>query len=465
MLHRDNLSRCRGFFLAWKGGDTQIVKTLIVGNGFDLAHGLPTKYTDFLSRSIKFLDYANGGALEGNDLWQVLNSNNVSNEFHELVNENVWLDYFIQKYQTNSLRGEKWIDCEREIKEVISNYEMDYISNSGYLMINFEQTDLLCFIKGFDDFRGKDVFFEDIKGIIGKPMMEPLLSEFIEFLFQQLRLFTRAFEIYCLYFVNKTSENFAEKYNTRRIAEQIHKLQVKQNRLQNPYSEDIDNKDTLIKDTGNELKEIQVKYGSLVPLQIWDFDYVLSFNYTNTFEMLYGNTKTQFCYIHGKAQSNPSETNFILGIDDSLSEEYENNLFAFAKFKKYFQRIFYKTGSEYKNWINELHASDSCDTHEIYIVGHSLGLTDHEALKEFFNIDDKRSDGFSKVRITIFYFDEISKINSIERVVEMIHKETLIERVHGERWSVRFVNQYDENEGIMKRWDKTEFKTAIEFKL
>ena len=39
------------------------MRILVIGNGFDLAHGLPTKYTDFLHSSKLFYEYHHNQAL------------------------------------------------------------------------------------------------------------------------------------------------------------------------------------------------------------------------------------------------------------------------------------------------------------------------------------------------------------------------------------------------------------------
>ena len=62
---------------------------MVSGNGFDLAHGLKTTYMDFLD-SIK----------EGNY-------------------KNKWINYFSSLYRSKRMRGEKWIDLEEEIKQVL----------------------------------------------------------------------------------------------------------------------------------------------------------------------------------------------------------------------------------------------------------------------------------------------------------------------------------------------------------
>jgi hypothetical protein len=204
-----------------------------------------------------------------------------------------------------------------------------------------------------------------------------------------------------------------------------------------------------------KLQEVEPQYSALSLLRGNKFDCVLSFNYTNTYEELYGDETTQYCYIHGKAQADVGKTNMILGIDDTLSSGDESKNFAFVKFKKYYQRVFNKTGSEYRDWIALI--SDSEIGHrdnEIFIVGHSLGATDHDVLREFFNLG-------KVARINVMYFDECSKINAIERTIEIIGKEALIDRVHGLGANIRFIDQYEEQDGVfIKRAKKRTAYTA-----
>ena len=81
---------------------------LILGNGFDLAHGLPTRYTDFLAYCRDTISTSNSGA-------QISKSENVNREFLALITDNVWLSYFLKK--TPDLDANKtWIDFEIECK-------------------------------------------------------------------------------------------------------------------------------------------------------------------------------------------------------------------------------------------------------------------------------------------------------------------------------------------------------------
>ena len=60
---------------------------LVLGNGFDLAHNLPTRYTNFLEYVI-----------EQRDLGEVEHT-----RIYDLVRKNIWIDYFVRLYQMNLL--------------------------------------------------------------------------------------------------------------------------------------------------------------------------------------------------------------------------------------------------------------------------------------------------------------------------------------------------------------------------
>ena len=73
----------------WMG--SILVNILIVGNGFDLAHGLPTAYADFLKAKAS----------------------------DEKLRENKWMKYFLSiKNDVNGI-GETWIDFESEIEKTL----------------------------------------------------------------------------------------------------------------------------------------------------------------------------------------------------------------------------------------------------------------------------------------------------------------------------------------------------------
>lgn len=87
---------------------------LIVGNGFDLEHGLKTYYTDFF-------DTINNNLSSKNEI--ILNNNKY------LIKDNNLLLYLIKEYKQNKLQGNNWIDIETELKKIISLIEEININN------------------------------------------------------------------------------------------------------------------------------------------------------------------------------------------------------------------------------------------------------------------------------------------------------------------------------------------------
>ena len=478
----------------WYNGEQEFrevkrVNILIVGNGFDLAHGLPTRYTDFLKYC---RDYEGKGVPISKDTA-------IASEFQGIIKDNLWLNYFFQ-ITPNLDEDRTWIDFEREIAGIVN-----FLGEYSGVTYRFTQN-------------GFKLDFQEKKGNYCNPNMQKFISildqngsclggnqgyeinitqfndiaDFIEYLYQQLHLFVRAFEIYCYFDVNsmvvanmpirvkakeiyeilvnrgnelidESQKNGSTKsllrVNTRECLEirtilreirqavfifdrywdiDTHILVHQVQRLEDETKADLATQFLLdsAHDIVFSIRRFEQQMGIQAFLECRKFDSVLSFNYTNTFRRNdYGSSKTQYCYIHGKAQEDPQKTNLILGIDDTLSPEEARTNFDWIKFKKYYQRIFFQTGSQYKDWIRE--ADNKPNTH---IVGHSLDRTDHDVLREFLMSDGKTY---------IYYHNEQDHIEKIQRVIEIIGKEELIKRVHSNDWQIKFVDQYGP-EGIFK---------------
>lgn len=92
---------------------------LIIGNGFDLAHGLPTTYKDFLKFTDKFEEYRlrneNGDDKNVGDLIQELSA---------LIKNNVWIKYFKNLCESRTEQGKDgWIDFGSEISHIIQTLD------------------------------------------------------------------------------------------------------------------------------------------------------------------------------------------------------------------------------------------------------------------------------------------------------------------------------------------------------
>lgn len=415
---------------------------LIIGNGFDIAHGLKTQYPDFLS----FCENYD----ENNPVSDI---SELNEEFSAFIKYNVWLRYFLKitwlPFQKRL--DATWIDFEKEVSEIIQVIEADSPKiKSAYRSKNANEfwlelhgrRELDRFLLCFGEY---DV--DSHKYILSAENVTDLNS-FLTFLYVQLRAFTRAFEIYCLK-INQTAITdpiiFSERGMLIRKAEAERISSWQQfHAAKEHLHDDVEELEQLRDKADNRYYCLMSDIHPIDYLSMGRFSFVLSFNYTNTFERLYGDEKTKYCYIHGKAQENKECTNLILGIDDNLSNGDESRNFQCVRFKKYYQRIIFKTGAEYKDWLTAVANTENY----VHIVGHSLDCTDYDVLYEFF------SD--SQFKIIVYYYNDKDFEEKIQRVIRLLAykggngRDELIKRVHGKDWSIKFVYQYDETDGLFK---------------
>ena len=299
---------------------------LILGNGFDLAHGLPTKYSHFLDfcRIVdKMWNYISSTdekkINEFKEKWinnwettttikdaflkecdKIRNINPtgkspVIREISKLIRDNIWYRYFINIYEDSCMKGENWIDFESEIRLIIKIVDENSLS----------LTDL------FDDVIKKIIDFpEGQKLEIFNDMHEFnrvfTVRDFREKAFEDLERLTRALELYLGSFV--------------------------------------------------EVIPIESKIPELENLKP---DYVINFNYTDTYERIYKEetyNEVTVYHIHGKVDITRSEeeNNMVLGIDEYWTGDKRDEKTNFTIFKKFAQRIQKHTGNDSYKYLKEI---------------------------------------------------------------------------------------------------------------
>lgn len=379
---------------------------LVIGKGFDLAHGLPTKYGDFLEfvKVIRqVIKLKNGESLEDvkweriNDKIkeQIINSevNGKLNSFFgskqckELLNDNIWVDYFLQ---CDMYQKENWIDFECEISNVIQSIDRDMHEGLSR------------------EFKLED----EVQGISNKFLNERYYDsqktyrELRDVLLNDLNRLTRALELYLCAFISN-----------------------------------ITNKEIL-----PDIKNIH-------------FDKILSFNYTDTYKKIYDPKElAEYDYIHGKAERKHSSdtNNMVLGINEYLSKKRKNREVEFIAFKKFYQRIYKETGCKYKEWVDDIRSdmpirnlksayvdeggskvyqSENSKYHNLYIFGHSLDITDKDILRDLILNKD--------VYTTIFYLNKDDFGAKIANLVKVIGQDELIRRTGGSTKTIEFKQQQD----------------------
>lgn len=190
-------------------------------------------------------------------------------------------------------------------------------------------------------------------------------------------------------------------------------------------------------------KEIKLR---LPDIEEKSFDCVLSFNYTDTFEKIYDSedSKIKYDYIHGKVNVNSDieKCNLILGIDEYLedSEEQQKDN-EYIQFKKFYQRIYKKTGCKYMDWIEEagLFISEnnisSPEHNNVYILGHSMDVTDGDILSALIKMKNTKT--------TVFYHNKEALGRLICNLVKIIGEKEVIKRTSGKNASIVFREQQE----------------------
>ena len=369
---------------------------LVIGNGFDLAHGFPTTYGDFLRFADVFKRYREvckkekieAEELAIGDKRLVLflfelnkQEHQIYEELEEMLVDNIWIEYFWKIYENRESIKNGWIDFENEISKVIQT--IDKINQKIQKCKREERSvpDILLYEKQIFELLGVDVLKLYNEGI----------GEYKINLLKDLNKLIRGLEIYLACYVGRMTPEVR--------------------------SVDIEN---------------------------LDINCVLSFNYTDTYEKWYcsaADKKISYDYIHGKINLNNDEntSNLILGIDEYLLGEEKRTNNEFIEFKKFYQRIYKKTGCIYTDWVKNIYKQQQIykkgnpPQNNVYIIGHSLDVTDGDVLATLINMPNTKT--------TIFYHMREAFGKQISNLVKILGEDELISKVHGSDASIVFCKQ------------------------
>lgn len=367
------------------------MKTLILGNGFDLDHELPTRYKDFLCfveevkriQSLGITVQLESDMIDSElkqyvyELFSLDKKKDIKNEILVMLESNVWIDYFLN---VKGEFGDNWIDFEAEVSHVVQELEnvKDYLVDK--MRNGAKSIDVPDFMK-----RRLDKLSFDAVSIY-KDGNEKDIHEYISKWIKDLKKMIRLLEIYLF--------DYVEKRNIIYFSPDVYEL--------NP-------------------------------------DRIISFNYTDTYEKMYSYKRNaiRYNYIHGKASSDSSvdSCNMVLGIDEYLKADRRNKKTEFVQFKKYFQRIHKKTDCEYVYWFDKEARTEKSgkERDEVYIFGHSLDITDADVLLKIMNCPN--------TYVTIFYHDDVDYGKQIANLVSWLGQDILLSKVYGKNPSIIFKHQ------------------------
>lgn len=395
---------------------------LIIGNGFDLAHGRPTTYVDFLkfAESVMRIQTFTGGQTEFQESLsglnaqvkeyvlnlhkdtavsqvngQILTNNQTIQEIWNCLDKNVWYIYF-RWIRANDLgRGKNWVDFESEIREIIKF--LDHQISDPYDCLPSTP-------RVFPDSTRKIKFFWSQLDFTDYNLRNHKSSSYhntyfdlIEKTYQDLEKLIRCLEIY--------------------LDDCVAKIPVTR------YSPDI--------------KQLKC-------------DSILSFNYTAIPTDIYPSlTNTHNIHGHAKADRPAAENDMVLGVNEYWDGDDKNTHTNFNLYKKFVQRIIKETGIGYKKALRVMlskykdsehnHAKTKGYIgswhHEVYIFGHSLDVTDGDILREVIQTEG--------IVTTIFYKDKQQQANQVANLSKVLTQDELLERTLSTSPTIIFKQQAD----------------------
>ena len=380
-----------------------IDKILLIGNGFDLYHKLPTRYKDFLffcdnwntfvseyrkkefisldksSNDKTYIDIrlANNGELFSESLldfahYDIYDMKHIGYLYNHITN-NGWIEYF----RKITITGEGWIDFESEIQkalEIVEDYYYSFLPASIGKTPIISMTDSMKYvINTFSSYTEKN-YIDLSKNLFNSRDNDPIKIKqnkkmLINAMYTELVIFSTCLNYYMSDFVTAIKC----KYFSRQI-----------------------------KDLGNNL-------------------FLVSFNYTYTFANVYGKGEEFFHHpVHGESKEN----NIVLGISDDCF----NNTNEYLYFQKFFQRIQKKTGNFYKELVKPLtHKSLNNSPLDLFIMGHSLDKVDKGILQDFFYNTERIG------TIKIFYYNQKAYESIVINLIDMFGKDFVIDQTGKDR--------------------------------
>ena len=370
-------------------------RIILIGNGFDLAHGLPTSYADFIRGYNITLKL---GLLEGEyERYDGLCSVNISDpedrktleQFRWMLQDNTFrfirnlgeitpaeqYDHFVSDHLiyeskffetiNKAVESKKWVDIEGEYYSLLKKVFKDKSCKYGDPIQLNEELEL---IKGALTGYLKSVQKHYIKSELRNPDIEQIIHE--PFNFRDVAV--SAQKQFLEYIVNKWAEkNRIESTGEETKADESFAA-IASNLVTNWENEGLKSK---------FIEEIKNGNGAVCD----EFAYpertlLLNFNYTKTADLyLPANSDIPVNHIHGELDNEQNPV--IFGYGDELDEDYKtiSNL----NDNSYLTNIKSIRYLETDNYRQLLQFIDT-GPYQIYIMGHSCGNSDRTLLNTLF---------------------------------------------------------------------------------
>lgn len=343
-------------------------RLVLVGNGFDLAHGLKTSYRDFIT-----------------DYWMRIIEQWEANEYGNLSIDGIDIA-ITSKGDDKSFHGKKCdIQSYGDLKELMNKYGFWKLTFKNKLLQRISESSIENWVdieQAYYDELKKNVIDEKTPDVEAIKKLNEDLDQIGELLYNYLHsIFSLSKVSYNQTITEQMCCGFIENdLEKRAVTELHHEIQHYEGILDPIEKEEFMRIHHL--DTPNSPFAVYRDRISKRPDKLL----ILSFNYTQTMFIYKNDLASNYgdlIYIHGMLgnTNNP----IIFGYGDERGEEYQkienmNNNEALNKMKsiKYLQT---------QNYSKVMRFIES-DRYQVFIFGHSCGLSDRTLLQTIFEHDN-----------------------------------------------------------------------------
>ncbi|MCD8230657.1 MAG: bacteriophage abortive infection AbiH family protein [Clostridiales bacterium] len=341
---------------------------LVVGNGFDLYHGLKTGYRDF----IRCVEEAFARSREERTdvqtrLTELCNRNGFFRHFHFSMSDDESWSYF-ESEMDNIVRALSHFQSVMEENQKNPEHDPAAYNIIGGL---FSYNDLLIF-KDFT--RIFEQIYDDPSGGLFKLRQQFITAEkrldaraMVREVRKELESFTEAVDLYLSSCVGNRSDREESDVSVRSL----------------------------------QIEEVHP-------------DYVINFNFTNT-PVIYGIPEERIFYAKGKAGNEP--LNLVLGSPD-LSEEPEDWIYL----KNYFQKLMKFIGLPDREQLYSENEEGKAVPVTLHYFGYSFPEGDAELICELNEAAEKT---------VVYYTDQEDYAFKIIRLIRLFGKDAVTEKIYG----------------------------------
>jgi hypothetical protein len=373
-------------------------RLVIIGNGFDLAHGLPTSYKHFID------DYWSSIKTDShND--EFISFQNLKNQFQFEGTSNLEdLANFIMQYndKIKFSEGEIYTEYGNNIKGEYPREHILVYNNHFFKVINQKKV-----IQKWVDVENE--YYYQLKKIVKSECLDTRKTKDYWSNEQKIQIIKLNNEF-------EQVKNLLEQYLIEKVEEQYDFKLYRDNLI----------KDILLPELINRFDEKQFlnEFQYCDQLYVKDFlqkaeknydltTHFLSFNYTKLVQQYFEGFaySKEVNYIHGKLNDSINTVNFGFGdeMDDDykLIENIDDN-----EYLRNFKSFQYLQNSNYKSLLDFV---ESDRKFQVYIMGHSCGLSDRTMLNTIFEHPNC-------ISIKVFYHQSEDGTDNYTEIIQNISR-------------------------------------------